>query len=105
MPYAVIFPIEQEKASHITTLWNALAETTCAHGPISRDQIVFNYEPHVTGIVFNNAAIIRDLGKKLEAFADEWSPFSLRFRGLIEHDTRNMRFVIKNYLIARNWPM
>jgi 2'-5' RNA ligase len=79
MPYAVVMHVEQTTATRIVKLWDILAKRDDAGRVIfSDEQIRFNYPPHITLTVVDNAdtdAVV----EALKPIVASWAPLTISF--------------------------
>jgi len=78
MPYAVVMHIEETTAPRIAMLWNILAEKD-SNGQVkfSDEQVRFNYRPHITLAVVDDAADPDVLVETLKAIVAGWTPLPI----------------------------
>src|SRR6516164_4256778 len=80
MPYAIVMHIEEKTAPRIAMLWDILAEKD-ADGQVkfSDEQLRFNYRPHVTLAVVDDAADPDVLVETLKPIVAGWKPLPISF--------------------------
>src|SRR6516162_3191865 len=80
MPYAIVMHVEERTAPRIAMIWETLAQKD-ADGRVkfSDEQVRFNYRPHVTLAVVDDAADPDVLVETLKPIVAGWKPLPISF--------------------------
>jgi len=78
MPYAIVMHVEERTAPRIAMIWETLAQKD-ADGRVkfSDEQVRFNYRPHVTLVVVDDAADPDVLVETLKPIVAGWTPLCI----------------------------